>query len=111
MKCDVCSHWHGGFHLCVGAGAPVELKTGDRVYTTTPVPTGDKGAGPRARWAAVHQETLERDLNILQQYKSGLSFQQVGDNFDLTKTAIRAIVIRMGGRPRTRAEQASRRVS
>lgn len=112
IKCDECRRWHGGFHLCVGAGAPVELMTGDRIYQTqsTPHVNLGKAAGPKARWAAYHQETLERDQNILKQYRSGLSLVQVGDNFELSKTSVRAIILRMGGTLRSRSEQASRRI-
>lgn len=98
IKCDVCSHWHGGFHLCIGPNADAALKKSDITYG----PKQSKSEAAATGWEARHQLTEERDEAILKMYEDGYSLAQTGERFKLKHPTIKAIVERMGGTIRSR---------
>lgn len=104
IKCDVCEHWTGGFHLCIGPNASKEFKVSDRIYGPARIPTQAelKARGAMGRWEAHWEENKERDPAILEMYEEGYSLAQVGKKFNVNKMGVKSIVIRLGGTIRPR---------
>lgn len=103
-KCETCSTWHGGFHLCLGRKVDVVAEQYEALHGRINKlhVSGGKAAGAKERWARHWEENRERDQKILEMYNSGSSLQTVGDHFGLHKPTVKSIVIRLGGTMRPR---------
>lgn len=96
IKCDVCSHWHGGFHLCVGPDAPKELRKGATVYSEPVV--RDRASEARARWEREWEINRERDQKILKMYMEDMKgLQTCATAYGINKQTVKSIVLRLGG--------------
>lgn len=91
FKCEVCSHWHGGFHLCVGPDAPEALKKGDTIYYPNRE-VMSKADAARIRWADHRENNRARDEKLAKAYEDGMSIREVSKTFDIGIYTVRAAI-------------------
>lgn len=100
IKCDDCSQYHQGFHLCPGIKPQALLELQYQRQYMKQVVVGDgsnpKGDHVKARWAALHAMTAERDKEMLRlKDEEGYSYSYLQIKYDMPKWKVLKIIKRM----------------
>lgn len=97
----MCTHYHGGFHLCVGSDAPKELKKSDTIYG--PYSQERRAHAALGRWGTEWERNKVRDKKIHDAYMDdGWSLKTCAQAFKVDRMTVKSIVERLGGEIRPR---------
>jgi hypothetical protein len=109
IKCETCSTYHQGFHLCLGR-KPEEIKTDGgtvlrekkpkNTFVRTQTQLSAFEQSKAKRWARYHEVNRERDEKILNQYNEGASLYELAMEFGVGYNTVRSIILRLGGKMR-----------